>query len=650
MLVNRASVQRDPSGLLTVEDVAEGSHKDAFHPLSGSVVEGTTAHEVLWVRIALARAADAPDRWLLSVQPPALDQVTLFAPGENNDFSTSTVGDRLPFAQREIRDNELIFPITLDTRERVFYLRIESTAFNSLQLGLWQHKGFEEHQSQEAVLVGLILGAAVAMLLLNLIFWRWLRDSLYLQYAGFLIATAYLVVISSGYFARFTSAEPLLADRGLGVAICVYNFMAIVFVSRIFELKRQTPRAWQAFRAVGIFNLLMLLVALTGQYGRVAWWVDASLLFVTLVGWGAILHLVLARRQWQYVFPMVAFSPSAVACIVRAVEALGIWDFDAGASISLGWRTLALMAHLLLLNIAVANRTRVAEANYRRERRRALALARRSERELGAEVRLRINKLAETNAALRGEVARRSALEGTLVNSLEAEHATLEMQRNLVSMVSHEFRTPLAIIDAAADALRRSPLGSDAFVKPRTEKIKRSVERLSLLVENVLAKDKLDTGSLATRFHETFDLNELVLNAQAAVGERDGTRLVLRTHDAPMPVRGDRPLLEIVLQNLVQNALKYSPPDSEVAIESSQRDGMAQVEVRDRGIGIPEEEQSELFQKYFRASPHRRRPGTGLGLHISREIARQHGGDVALASSGDGGSVFRLSLPVRPQT
>lgn len=288
----------------------------------------------------------------------------------------------------------------------------------------------------------------------------------------------------------------------------------------------------------------------------------------------------------------------------------------------------------------------MAETSYRRERQRAYALARRGERELEAEVRMRTKKLAETNAALRGEVARRSALEGGLVNSLEAEHAALEQQRQFVSMVSHEFRTPLAVIGATADSLRQSPLGNDSFIKPRMEKIKRSVDRLSLLIENVLTKDKLDMGVLSIKQRESFEARELVQGVEAAIGEREGQRLDVKTAAASIPLHGDRALLEIVLQNLAQNALKYSPPDSEVAITVEADDQVARIDVRDRGAGIPAQEQAYLFQKYFRASDHRRRPGTSLGLHISREVARQHGGDVELVRSNENGSLFRLSLPL----
>jgi signal transduction histidine kinase len=642
------AIQQDPTGALTLRDVSEGSRKDAFRPLGKATVEPTVAHDIVWLRFSLGRTVNAPGEWILEVRPPSLDHVELFAPDGLGGFSSAELGDRLPFVRRMDRRQDKAFRIALDTREQFFFMRVESTAFNSLLLRLWQPAAFDEHKSRQDLLLGVTLGATAAMFFLNIIFWRWLRDPLYFHYAGLLVATAYVVLFATGYAERMQFWDPLFADRGLGIAFCAYNMVSISFICRIFELKRQMVWAWSVFRVVIIVNFVALLAAVIGRYGVVAWWVDWTVLFAATFGVGAILYLVLVRKQHQYLMAVAAFSPSAVACIVRTLEALGFWDLGAGAGMDISWRIIATVSHLVLLNVAIANRTRTAEANYRHARRRALSLARRGEREMEAKVRVRTKRLAEANTTLRDEVSRRGALEARLVNSLEVERSALEQQRQFVSMVSHEFRTPLAVIEATAEALERWPSGKDDFVERRIEKIKRSVKRLSLLIENVLAKDKLDMGSLSPRVRETFELYEMALNVQAAVGESESQRLTVQPGAEAVLVFGDRALLEIVLQNLVQNALRYSPPDSEVVVVIEARENVALVEVRDHGSGIPEQEQRYLFQKYFRASDQRRRPGSGLGLHISREIARQHGGEVALVSSGERGSVFRLSLPLAP--
>ena len=117
-------------------------------------------------------------------------------------------------------------------------------------------------------------------------------------------------------------------------------------------------------------------------------------------------------------------------------------------------------------------------------------------------------------------------------------------------------------------------------------------------------------------------------------------------HD-PLPlVRGDRERLRQVLVNLIDNAVKYSPPGAEVRVEAQGSDGRVVIDVRDRGPGIAREHHSVIFEKFGRVQGGSAKPGTGLGLFIARSIAEAHGGSLAVRSSVEQGSIFTLSLPV----
>jgi len=644
-LTRLAEIRRDPTGTLTIADVSSHANGAAFEPINSEIIQPATSSSVAWLSFSLSRSPDGPQRWVLHVRPPSLDRVTLYIPDDRGGFRSTEAGDRLPFSTRDVRHQDIVFRLPLNAEEQRFFLRVESSALNTLVLSVWQLPGFVEYEAQQDLLMGITLGAIGAMFFLNLIFWRWLGDSLYLHYAGLLAATACLALFATGYAVRWSSAYPLAADYGYGIALCLYNIVAISFINRIFELRRHWEWAWRVFAGAAGLKVLALLVALSGHFDMVNWAINALTLAVAIFGTGLIFDLVIVRRQHQYIVPVAAFSISAVACVVRASEVLGITNFGFDGSMDL--RLMAAVTHLVLLNIAVANRTRVAEMNYRRERSRVLNIALQSERDLETKIKIRTQKLAEANGALQKEVARRNALEARMMMSLRAERETLEQQRQFVSMVSHEFRTPLAVIEATTDSLNLSPVGTDPSVQPRTDKIKRAVNRLSLLIDNVLAKDKLDRGDLPQKQVELFGVRDLVLGVQSSQADRDAERLRVKMGTDPMPIQGDRALLEIALQNLVQNALKYSPPGSDVCVDVHLDAGSAQIDVQDGGSGISDLELPYIFQKYFRASGQRRRPGSGIGLHISREIARQHGGDILLVSTSALGSNFRLSLPIR---
>jgi signal transduction histidine kinase len=117
-----------------------------------------------------------------------------------------------------------------------------------------------------------------------------------------------------------------------------------------------------------------------------------------------------------------------------------------------------------------------------------------------------------------------------------------------------------------------------------------------------------------------------------------------------MPVRGDGRRLVEVLENLLGNAVKYSPDGGAVTVEIGREKDQAVVRIRDEGLGIPEAERGQLFERFFRTSVAKPYGGVGLGLYISREIVTRMGGDVRLESSGGRGSVFRVTLPLQRVT
>ena len=216
-------------------------------------------------------------------------------------------------------------------------------------------------------------------------------------------------------------------------------------------------------------------------------------------------------------------------------------------------------------------------------------------------------------------------------------------QRNFVALVSHEFRAPLGVVAAAADNLSLAPAAGDSDVRLRVAKIQRTVKRMSMLIDNVFAGDRLDSWQAPFSARATFDLNE-VLQAVEVGSDSDAAGRVSFAYGEAAPVKGDRNLLEIAVLNLIQNALKYSAEGSPVTVALSRGPGMARIVVADQGSGVPPDDRERIFLKYYRVAGQTSN-GSGLGLHISREIARQHGGELTLTASDPRGSTFCLSLP-----
>lgn len=217
-------------------------------------------------------------------------------------------------------------------------------------------------------------------------------------------------------------------------------------------------------------------------------------------------------------------------------------------------------------------------------------------------------------------------------------------QRDFVAVVTHEFRAPLAVIAAAADNLALAPAADPQEVELRAARIQRTVRRMSVLIDNIFADDRVDTWQAPFAAEAAVELND-VLHGVAADLENDAAARVSFVPGDAAVVKGDRKLLEIAVLNLIQNALKYSAADSPVTVRLSAAPTEARITVTDHGIGIPADEREQIFLKHYRVAGQQPN-GSGLGLYIARAIARQHGGDLTLTASGPGGSTFCLSLPL----
>jgi signal transduction histidine kinase len=176
-------------------------------------------------------------------------------------------------------------------------------------------------------------------------------------------------------------------------------------------------------------------------------------------------------------------------------------------------------------------------------------------------------------------------------------------------------------------------------------------DQMNRLVEQMLEASRLEEGRLELKLEET-DLREIV---SAAIEETrplaDAAHPVkLETPPDTVPVRIDRQRVQSIVSNLISNALKYSPRGGKIDLCVS-RDGRARVEVRDQGVGISIQDLPQLFTRFGRiTTPETRNvPGTGLGLYLSRELARLHGGDLTVESQPGAGSTFTLDLPLEVQ-
>jgi two-component system sensor histidine kinase SenX3 len=223
-----------------------------------------------------------------------------------------------------------------------------------------------------------------------------------------------------------------------------------------------------------------------------------------------------------------------------------------------------------------------------------------------------------------------------------------DVRRDFVANVSHELKTPIGALLLLSEAVLGAKDDPEAVTKFAT-RMQIESKRLTDLVQEIINLSRLqDSDPLSVP--SELNVQDLVSEAidQSQVGA-DNRKIKISTGDiANGVVLGDRDQLIMAIQNLVENAVNYSPEGTQVTVSSIVKDGIITISITDQGIGIPENEKERIFERFYRVDPARSREsgGTGLGLSIVKHVATKHGGEVSVWSVEDVGSTFSLKLPI----
>jgi signal transduction histidine kinase len=236
-----------------------------------------------------------------------------------------------------------------------------------------------------------------------------------------------------------------------------------------------------------------------------------------------------------------------------------------------------------------------------------------------------------------------------VARALISEREANAQHRRFISIASHEFRTPLAVIDSATQRVVATlPSDLPPEIGRRLLRIRGAVARMTQIIDRTLATARLDEGRIEFR-PEVFDLAALL--RELCERQRSITPEFEIACDFPphFHLEADPRLADQIFTNLLSNAVKYSGAARRIELTLMADDRICSVAVRDHGVGIDADDVAQLFQRFFRARSANGVPGTGIGLHLVRELVRMHGGEVDVRSRIGEGSVFDVRLPRRAQ-
>ncbi|EOT6761158.1 histidine kinase [Klebsiella oxytoca] len=567
--------------------------------------------KTFWLRTSLPAAYFSGEQRWLQLGPPFIDRLTVYYRpyGSDSPWKQKEFGDHAPARDSDLdyRESVLILapPPTAAGYEMVFRLQSSSTLI--LLATLSSPQEFVRSATLDTAFWSFYFGLAVIASGIAL----WLAVALRrrLLWGICLFSLNYPLVAALHGYPEWLFGDALLPvqDYMISCLSLVSYATALWLHSEVFDLKKNMPRLHQLLLAAIGLNIALQISIPLGFYGR-AMQIEAGIFFIAspvllITSW-----MLWRRKAVDMNTLLLGLLPPVyvVSAGLALLSVHGVIPFH--TRVYSTWQY-ALIIHIVTVLIIAVLRVR-----------------------------------AENRTLMRKQ---------QLARELQIEREASFHQRQFMGMVAHEFRTPLAILEAALENLRLCPTVSTQSA--RLDRMQRATTRLVQLTDNCLADARLSSRDLhADRqnaellpvIYIAATVVDLSLNHYLHViceGQTVGPQ-------SPSPVLFiDSGLLCIAIANLLDNSVKYSA-SGEIRIEIYRLQKGFEIRIADRGPGIAPEQVEHIFERYRRGETHTTTPaGTGLGLYVARQIIQAHGGELCLAKNTADGCEFALTLPLDGQ-
>jgi signal transduction histidine kinase len=618
---------KDANGTLTFDEVQQ---RGAFIPLSRELSEGFTP-AAIWLRFDIAAIHPDPahpvsSTWILETANALLDDVRLYSPQRDGSYLEQRSGEDIPRSSWPVDYRNPAFQLQIDGAEaQRFYLRI--AARNALSTGilLWQPDAFASATRNEAFNYGIFYGVYILIFVFHLFFWMATRERIGGWYVPYVAINFFGAAISTGHLQKIVGLTGVQSDILLGVMLCLPLAISNTFTLLQLELASVMPRFVRIFQPLTwTIGIALSLLVIAGHFGTAVALAQVTILICIAVLVSIGIRLMLQGHRPARFF-LFAFGFFYVAVVLRMLRNLGLLEPSLLTEYAV---PVGALLHMVVMSLGITGQ-------YNQIKREKLTAQAALNESLEAQV-------MERTASLVEEISRREISENEARHALDVMVRARQEQQDFVAMVSHEFRTPLAIINTVTQQLAGNLNAPREKSLERCADIRDSTRRMTDMMDEFLSYDRL-----GGEFH----LNVCPINprqlAHSVAEEFDSGRLRLDDDECLIDeILCDVELLRIALRNLIANALRHSPIDIPVRlITRSAPDDFVVFEVKDAGSGIPSDEIPRLFQKYFRGRGSLNKPGAGLGLYLVERIAGLHGGTVSVDSSAGQGTSFKLWIP-----
>lgn len=634
-LSSNVQVLRDAPKELGIDDVLTDHWQEQFleqRPHGNALNLGLTSG-VVWLRLDVDLAANAGGDWILDVPYGSLQEMQWFVP--KLDGSGYVRASTLAAPVQNYR--YYAQPVRLNPGVQTLYARVQSSGALTLPLQLQTESSFVQQERNHLIVQALYFGALFALLLYAILFGWSVRDRNYLIFSAFLLSSLLAILVGNGLARLYlwspeTVFEPAVQSAAFALAGAFSLKLTQTFLLSVNVQSRLAGMLRLIFWAyLVLFAILVLRVWVSFDTTLFETFFSGltltSALLVMTVLWGG---RSAGRSQIYFLAAWGVVWLGALTAAMRYLDWIASNDLTLYAmQISTGVAAL-LFSMALFVRVRQQYLERLAAQQETLAARQALIQALQdSERELEAKVNERTAQLQE---------------------SFAAEKRLREQYVRFGAMISHEFRNPLGVIETQTSLLQRELKAGIDNANKRIGTVRSAAQRLAMLFEKWLQSDRLQnaTDRLQVQAIE-FDswLEDLVSKCHAYHANH---QIDCRIEGSIGTVQADERLLQIAILNLIDNACKYSPAQTDVGVTACRVNHQLHITVTDQGQGIAPENLDKVFDEYFRVDQNSPVLGVGLGLPFVRKIVTLHGGSVKASNNPAGqGTRFTIVLPMRAQ-
>jgi signal transduction histidine kinase len=623
-----AEILIDPSNRISIEQITHPSYQNQFKKSNGNLTFGYLKSSI-WIRIK-TKTTSPQKQWYLEIPAPFLEYVDFYQNLNDNKWEHSQAGYYRPHFVRKISHTSHILPLGFSEDSlNTTYIKISGASPKTFQLMIIEKERFSEKTRVEDLGYGIFFGILIVMFFYNLFIYVTLRQTNYLLYICTIVCTFLIFSSASGYAGKFLWPDhPMLNYYAGRLSLPVLGIVMTIFTIRFLEVKKYSKKMYYVLYSLIPLSILAAILLITGILSSAGNNV-MSLATVIYMGTGIVCRLKGNKTANYYI---AAWMFYLIGGLLLTLRNSGVFDFNF-------WTThfveIGAALETIIIAFALADRYRRLKKENEETQILALKLQLVTNEKLEGKVNERTRELSKAYEELRVILDTNSRQ----TRIIEDKNAELD---SFFYRISHDLKGPIS-------SLRGLSLLAKMDVKDENaleyfEKQYQQIERLNQIITGLINLTKLNQQDL---IKEKINFEKLIDEClQSFHSLPNFQNIVFKKEIEPgIEFYSEWTLVNAIIQNLIENAIKYSRVESPfVSIYVSRESDGILIKVEDNGQGIHEDFHVRIFDMFFRATNNA--SGTGLGLYILKRSVDRLGGNVDIKSDVGKGTVFTVRLPM----